>query len=234
MIIHSRRASMVVLLGGLWAFTSPRSVAANGGEGTASDVPSAEPRRKGLPFGLGIGLSVERRMASDPSSSDVWGVAPLPRFIARGLGPAFSFSRIDAGAVNARAEGSTELGVVRIKPVMAGLVWQQPLGKRTSAEMHVVAGYAFNSAGKPGRKPLAAQVAVPQAVVDVDDSFAWETRLALWRDLGPRLGVMVGARYLHTRPRFTFADGSARAWRADRVTLEAGLAFTLIKAPWDR
>jgi hypothetical protein len=100
--------------------------------------------------------------------------------------------------------------------------------------MHAVAGYSFNSAGQAGNSPLRAQVAVLQEVVEVSDSFAWETRLAIWRDLGPRVGFMVAGRYLRTRPRFTFADGTQRVWNADRVTLEAGLAFTLIKAPWAR
>jgi len=41
-------------------------------------------------------------------------------------------------------------------------------------------------------------------------------------------------RSLRTRPRPALADGTERAWKGDRVTLEAGLAFTLIKAPWAR
>jgi hypothetical protein len=85
-----------------------------------------------------------------------------------------------------------------------------------------------------GSKPLKVQLAVPQAVTRVDDSFAWEPRLALWYDVGSRVGLMVAARYMHTRPALTFADGSQHAWKADRFTIEAGLTFTLIQAPWAR
>jgi hypothetical protein len=200
-----------------------------------ADAPRAPQRpRKTLPFGIGIGLSAERRMATDEHSSDVWGLTLLPRFIDRGLGPALNLSWTDTSAVDRSGSGSTELGVIRLKPTMAGVLWQEPIGKQISAEIQVVAGYSFNSVDKPGEKPLRAQLVVPQGVMDVGNSFAWETRLSVWRELGPRVGFMVAGRYLHTRPRFTFADGTHRVWNADRITLEAGLAFTLIKAPWAR
>jgi hypothetical protein len=117
---------------------------------------------------------------------------------------------------------------------MVRLEWQQPLGPRTTAELHLVGGYAFNSTGKPGKEPLDARVAVGTAVDHVDNSFAWEARLALWHDVSSRIGLMAGVRYLRTRPELALADGSQRTWKADRVTLQAGVAFTLLKAPWQR
>jgi Carboxypeptidase regulatory-like domain len=212
----------------------PRSQESGREPREVGDAHSAQPRRRTIPFGFGVGLSGERRMTSDTNASDVWGVTLLIRFIGRGLGPAFNLPWTDTGEVTELGSESTELGVIRIRPTMVGLMWQEPLGKRTSAEIQVVAGYSFNSVGKSGKQPLKARVAVPQAVIDLDDSFAWETRSAVWQELGPRLGFVVAGRYLHTRPQFTFADGTQRVWKADRVTLEAGLAFTLIKAPWTR
>jgi hypothetical protein len=84
----------------------------------------------------------------------------------------------------------------------------QPLAPGLSADIQFVAGYSFNSLAKSDKNAVRAQVAVPQAVTDIGNSFAWETRLALWREVGPRLGLMVAGRYLHTRPEFTFADGT--------------------------
>jgi Carboxypeptidase regulatory-like domain len=205
--------------------TEPREV---------GDAHSTRSREKTIPFGFGVGLAGERRMASDTNASDVWGLALLIRFIGRGLGPAFNLPWTDTGEVTELGSGSTELGVIRIRPTMVGLMWQEPLGNRTSAEIQFVAGYSFNSVGKSGRKSLKARVAVPQAVIAIDDSFAWETRVAAWQELGPRMGFVVAGRYLHTRPQFTFADGPQRVWKADRITVEAGFAFTQIKAPWTR
>lgn len=200
----------------------------------ADDPRSPQRPKKTIPFGFGIGLSAERRIASDANASDVWGLTWLPRFIDRGLGPALNLSWTDTSAVNRPGSSSTELGVIRLKPTMVGVLWQKPIGTQTSAEIQVVAGYSFNSVDEPGKKSLRAQLVVPQGVMDVDDSFAWEARLSVWRELGPRVGFMVAGRYLHTRPQFTFSDGTHRVWKADRITLEAGLAFTLIKAPWAR
>src|SRR4030095_1679721 len=117
---------------------------------------------------------------------------------------------------------------------MCGVRGQEPLGRTLVGEVQVVTGYSFNSADTAGSSTHKARVKVPLAVIAVDDSFAWEIRFALWRELGPRLGFMAAVRYLNTRPQFTFADGRQRLWKADRVTLEAGLAVTLIKPPRDR
>jgi Carboxypeptidase regulatory-like domain len=191
------------------------------------------PHKSKIPFGVGIGMAVERRIAADRNTSDTWGITVLPRFIGYGLGPAVDFPWTETGAVKTLG-AAIELGVVRMKPSMVGLMWQQPLAPGLSADIQFVAGYSFNSVAKPERSAAHAQVTVSQAVTDIGNSLTWETRLAVWREAGPRLGLMVAARYLHTRPQLTFADGTQRVWLADRVTLEAGLAVTIIKAPWAR
>jgi len=187
-------------------------------------------RRKKMPFGFGIGIAGERRIASDPDTSDEWGLALLPRFIRRGLAPACTLRWTRTGM---RIPGGelAELGVLRMKPTMVGVILQEPVAKRVWSEIQIVAGYSFNSTAPSAEKLLKPHVAVPQAVADVSYSVAWEARLAIWREVGPRVGMMVAARYLHNRPQLTFADRSEHSWNADRLTLEAGLALTLIKAP---
>jgi hypothetical protein len=199
----------------------------------AAGVPNTAHKSK-IPFGVGIGMAAERRIAADRNASDTWGVTVLPRFIGYGLGPAIDFPWTETGAVKTLGSGATELGVIRMKPSMAGVMWQQPLAPGLSADIQFVAGYSFNSVAKPEKSAGRSQVVVPQSVTDIGNSFAWETRLAVWGEVGPRLGLMVAGRYLHTRPQFTFADRTQRVWKADRVTLEAGLALTVIKAPWAR
>jgi len=198
------------------------------------NAPAPTVHKSKIPFGVGIGMAAERRIAADRNASDTWGVTVLPRFIGFGLGPAIDFPWTETGAVNKLGSAATELGVIRMKPSMAGLMWQQPLAPGLSADIQFVAGYSFNSIAKPDTHAVRAQVALPQAVTNIDNSFAWETRLAVWREVGPRMGLMIAGRYMHTRPQFTFADGTHRVWKADRVTVEAGLAFTIIKAPWAR
>jgi hypothetical protein len=189
-------------------------------------------RGAGLSFGLGIGVALERRITSDAKTSDTTGIAVLPRFIGRGLGPAFDFTPFDVGVVTSLHEISRELGVIRVKPVMLGIMWQQPVATKLLAEIQFLAGYSFDAVSEPESKPLKMHVALPQSVTSVADSFAWQPRLALWYDIGSRVGLMVAGRYLHTRPRLTFADASQREWKADRFTIEAGVAFTVVKPPW--
>jgi hypothetical protein len=230
------RASVIAVCWALALLAMPRGVRAQGSDRTPNEAalvadPQPVERDEGaIPIGFGIGVSGERRIASDPNASDVWGIAVFPRFIARGFGPAFDFPLTKTGVVNRLRSGSPELGVIWMIPAMAGLAWQTPVGTNVSVALQLVAGYSFNFAAASGERPLRAQVAVPQAVVDVGDGIAWETQVTLWRELAPRLGLMVSGRYLHIRPRFTFADGSERVWKGDRVILAIGLAFTLIKA----
>jgi hypothetical protein len=68
---------------------------------------------------------------------------------------------------------------------MAGAMWQ--LASGLSAEIQFVPGYSFNSVASSDKSAVRAQVAVPQAVTDIGNSFAWETRLALWREMGLHL-----------------------------------------------
>jgi hypothetical protein len=66
---------------------------------------------------------------------------------------------------------------------MAGTMWQ--LASGLSAEIQFVPGYSFNSVASSEKNVVRDQVAVPQAVTDIGN--AWETRLALCREVGPRL-----------------------------------------------
>jgi hypothetical protein len=75
---------------------------------------------------------------------------------------------------------------------MAGAMWQ--LASGLSAEIQFVPGYSFNSVASSEKNVVRAQVAVPQAVTDIGNSFAWETRLTLCREVGPRLGRPDGRR----------------------------------------
>jgi hypothetical protein len=99
---------------------------------------------------------------------------------------------------------------------MAGAMWQ--LASGLSAEIQFVPGYSFNSVASSKKNVVRAQVAVPQAVTDIGNIFAWETRLALCREVGPRLGRPDGRRtvYAHAALVHTFADGTHRVWKADR------------------
>jgi hypothetical protein len=91
-----------------------------------------------------------------------------------------NLSWTDTSVVNRLGSSSTELGVIRLKPTMVGVLWQEPIGKQTSVEIQVVAGYSFNSVGQSGKEPLRAQLVVQQGVLDVDDSL-----VSVFRRKGP-------------------------------------------------
>ena len=91
-----------------------------------------------------------------------------------------------------------------------------------------VCGRLFVQFGRRAAEERGSLAACRAAAGDIANSVAWETRLGVWRELSPRLGVMIAGRYLHTRPQFTFVNGTQHVWKADRVTIEAGLAFTVI------
>jgi 2-polyprenyl-6-methoxyphenol hydroxylase-like FAD-dependent oxidoreductase len=67
------------------ARTGPASGPGTGAQ--TSNGPSSVAHKSKIPFGVGIGMAAERRIAADRNASDTWGVIVLPRFIGFGLGP---------------------------------------------------------------------------------------------------------------------------------------------------
>ncbi len=70
---------------------------------------------------------------------------------------------------------------------------------------------------------------MPGSVVSVGNSFATELSSRVWFDVTDRVSLMAGLSFLHTRPELTLSDGTRRPWSADKLRLQTGIAFTVLK-----
>jgi hypothetical protein len=182
-------------------------------------APAADQIDRGL---VAVGVSFGRNM---PSSSDLdpnLRIGPLFRLgSGAGFGVAIGFSWF---AADVTASGARErLGVLRVKPVMAGVGYTFR-GARTSAGLSVVGGLAFNSI-KPHTPRFGADVALT-----ADNSFAWRPSVSLWHEVSRRIAFNVSFGYVFTSPRTTFLldDRITTATvRADTAMATVGLAYKL-------
>jgi hypothetical protein len=132
-------------------------------------------------------------------------------------------------AVSGNEAGAEDFGTLRLRPLMAGLGWVQPLAPRVSLVASGVAGYSFNSVDKAETPARASRLVLSEAVDRIDNSFAWELAGRLWYDVRPRIYLMGGASFLRTRPTLTFVSGAQQAWKADHIRIETGVAFLVLR-----
>jgi hypothetical protein len=132
-------------------------------------------------------------------------------------------------AVSGNEAGAEDFGTLRLRPLMAGLGWVQPLAPRVSLVASGVAGYSFNSVDKAGTTTRGSRLVLSEAVDRIDNSFAWELAGRLWYDVRPRIYLMGGASFLRTRPTLTFVSGAQQAWKADHIRIETGVAFLVLR-----
>jgi hypothetical protein len=133
-------------------------------------------------------------------------------------------------AVDTFDPGATSFGTVKLRPMMAGVVWSRTIRPKWSAELMGVAGYSFNAFDESEEGEVAgdtARVVLPSSVATIENSFAWELSAKLWYDLHPRVAVTTGLSFLRARPELTLTDGSRRTWNGDRLSVEAGVAIRL-------
>jgi hypothetical protein len=180
-------------------------------------APAADQSDRGV---LAVGVSLGRNM---PSSSDLdpnLRVSPLFRLgTGDGLGVVIGFGWF---AADLTAAGARErLGVLRVKPVMAGVGYTFR-GVRTSAGLSLVGGLAFNSV-KPHTPRFGTDVALT-----ADNSFAWRPAFSLWHEVSGRIAFNLSFGYVFTSPRATFLLDdrvTAATVRADTAMATVGLAY---------
>ena len=132
-------------------------------------------------------------------------------------------------AVSGSGDGPQGFGGLRLRPLMAGLGWVQPIVPRLSLVASGVAGYSLNSVDKTETPARASRLVLSEAVDRIDNSFAWELAGRLWYDLHPRIYLMGGASFLRTRPTLTLVSGTQQAWKADQIRIETGVAFLVLR-----
>lgn len=146
-----------------------------------------------------------------------------------GLVPAFKFDIFPkhVSVVDTTGANGSALGTVRMRSLMAGLGWSQPLGKSVSAVITGVAGETFNSFSSSTSNTHAAPLDVAAAPVSIGDSMAWEVSGRVWHRLRPSTVILMGVSYYRTRPELRFADGTQRPSNFDTVRADVGIAFTI-------
>jgi hypothetical protein len=207
---------------------------------TTSTQDTSSTRFPWLRFGLALGPGVDWQHAIDGSSAHettfalVGGLFRGSQFgpgAKAGLIPAFKFylRPRKTAAVDMLGPTPTILETLKLRPVMLGLGWSQPLTTTLSARISGLAGRSFNSLGAADQAGRSPHFAVPASPSAISDSFAWEMSGRLWYTMHPKVAFITGIALLHTRPNLTFADGSIRTWNADQIKADAGIAFTIFR-----
>jgi hypothetical protein len=194
-----------------------------------------EPTRKWPPFGLAFGAGVRVTAPTGDSTTAFVTPTPVARFVPRahrsGLVPAIrlGLGKQRTTLVETTAAGQTQVGSVYVRPLTFGLGWSQPVAHRVSMVFSGSAGYSWNGFDPTDNGRGHPQLLLPSSVVNISNSFAWELSSRAWFDLTPRVSFLGGLSFLATRPDLTLADGSTRAWSANQIRIEAGIAFTVLK-----
>lgn len=210
--------------------TPTATAGSTGTQGAGAGAGESEGTRRSFwPAGIGVGVTVGSQLAVDRDLPDDLGVGVLLRIVRRRRGfiPALSFGSRGSVTVDAQGADGVTVRTARVRPLMGGVGWIRPLAPRLSLQTEGLLGYSFNGLGDSNAD--APRLGMPGAVSRVEDSFAWEVSSRVWYDLHPKVGLMAGIGYFHTRPELVLANGSRQSWNADRVTLEVGIAYTVFQ-----
>jgi hypothetical protein len=144
------------------------------------------------------------------------GYGPIARLNpGRGVGFAAALDWFDA---NVRDEAG-HAGVIRVRPVMAGIGVGIPNGRLHTA-LTVVAGPSFNRL----------DVVRPGDEADIRTSVAVRPGLSLTYTVGPRVAVTGFGGYIFNRPEITFRSAGVEhrdRWTADAVILSTGIVLSV-------
>jgi hypothetical protein len=125
----------------------------------------------------------------------------------------------------------TEIGELKIRPVMIGYGYSYKLGPAT-VTADVIAGYALGSievtpeAVDVYRDRLGARA----VSVDVSNTFTLKPEVGVWYDVNPKIGINVNAGYVVARPRLTVHStlgDDRRDIRADQFIVKVGMVYSI-------
>lgn len=193
-------------------------------------------------IGIAVGPSVTVRRSGWMSSDEVTPGIAGGFFRGAGFGdrehaglvPAFRFDifprRLSVVDTTSAAAGTANApGTIRMRSLMAGLGWSQPLGQSTSAVISGVLGRAFNSISSATTSTRGAPFDVATSPASIGDAAEWEVSGRVWHRLRPRIVILTGISYDRMRPTLAFADGAQRTSNFDTVRADLGVAFTIYK-----
>ena len=127
---------------------------------------------------------------------------------------------------------ATELGELKVRPIMAGYGYSYRMNRRLSITGDVLGGYAFGSIGlvpsavDAYERRLGGQFATARA----SNTFVLKPELSVWYDLNKDFGLNVNAGYMIARPDVivdTTTGQDKRTARADQFILKVGLVYSI-------
>ena len=127
---------------------------------------------------------------------------------------------------------ATELGELKVRPIMAGYGYSYRMNRRLSITGDVLGGYAFGSIGlvpsavDAYERRLGAQSVTARA----SNTFVLKPELSVWYDLNKDFGLNVNAGYMIARPDViveTATDQDKRTARADQFILKVGVVYSI-------
>jgi hypothetical protein len=126
----------------------------------------------------------------------------------------------------------TELGELKVRPIMAGYGYSYRMNRRLSVTGDVLGGYAFGSIGlvpsavDAYERRLGAQSVTARA----SNTLVLKPELSVWYDLNKDFGLNVNAGYMIARPDIiveTTTGQDKRTARADQFILKVGVVYSI-------
>jgi hypothetical protein len=126
----------------------------------------------------------------------------------------------------------TELGELRVRPVMAGYGYTHGITRRLAVTGDVLAGYAF---GSFSLRPAAIdayqrRTGARTTGARASNSFVVRPEVGVWYDLNRKVGLNLSAGYMIARPDIiveTTAGSDKRTARADQFSLRVGVVYSI-------
>lgn len=126
----------------------------------------------------------------------------------------------------------TELGELKIRPIMAGYGYSRLIGERTSISAKALAGYAFSSAelAPSAIDAYHDRLGAQSITVDASNAFVIKPELGVWHDLGEKVGLMASVGYIVARPQIAVRSSlgeDKRRMNADMFMVKVGLVYSI-------
>ena len=127
----------------------------------------------------------------------------------------------------------TELGELRVRPLMAGYGHTTVIG-RYSITADVLGGYANGTItiSDPAREAYRRTLGVNNAEANASNTFVLKPEIGVWYDLTQRVYINLNAGYMIARPDVTIetaAGTDRRTARADQFVVKVGMVYSILR-----
>ena len=126
---------------------------------------------------------------------------------------------------------TTDLGEIRIRPLMAGYGYTHVLG-RVAVTTDVLGGYSFATFGlsTAAREAYLTRLGAQSVDADVTGSPVVKPEVGMWLDMTRKMGINVNAAYIIARPRMTISSAlgsDVQRLNADALVITFGAVYRI-------